>query len=283
MKNIKMIHIPDNLKSGMVTVVGIPFDAYSSFMQGSALAPARIREIWSAGACNLCSESGIDLGAHAEFVDLGDMDITAGSAAMKEIEGIADKLLCRDARIIALGGDHAITYPLLKSYAKKFNRLDLLHLDAHPDLYDSYDGNRHSHACSFARIMEEKLASRLVQIGIRTLNPHQKEQAERFGVEMIAMQNFQETTTLHFDGPLYLSIDLDVLDPAFAPGVSHHEPGGMSTRQVIELIQRLHVPIVGADIVELNPKRDSSEITAMVAVKILKEVASRMLELPLKR
>ena len=119
----------------MVAVVGIPFDAYSSFLQGSALAPARIREIWSAGACNLCSESGIDL---------------------------------------------------------------------------------------------------------------------------------------------------DVLDPAFAPGVSHHEPGGMSTRQVIELIQQLGVPIVGADIVEFNPKRDPSEITAMVAVKILKEVASRMIELPIE-
>ena len=280
-KILTVINYPDNLKSGMVAVIGIPFDAYSSFMQGAAMAPARIREIWSAGACNLCSESGIDLGAHSEFIDLGDMDIPGESAAIKEIERTTGELLRRDARIISLGGDHAITYPVLKSYAKKFDRLDLLHLDAHPDLYDSYDGNRYSHACPFARIMEEKLVSRLVQIGIRTLNPHQKQQTERFGVEMIDMQNFQKSATLHFEGPLYLSIDLDVLDPAFAPGVSHHEPGGMSTRQVIELIQRLKVPIVGADIVEFNPKRDSSEITAMVAVKILKEVASRMLELPL--
>ena len=87
-----MIHIPDNVKSGMVAVVGIPFDAYSSFMQGTAPAPPRIREIWGAVACNLCSESGIDLGMHAEFIDLGDMDITAESAAMREIEGTADEL-----------------------------------------------------------------------------------------------------------------------------------------------------------------------------------------------
>lgn len=277
-----MINYPDNSNSGIVAVVGIPFDAYSSFMQGPALAPARIREIWGAGACNLCSESGIDLGAHSEFIDLGDMDIPVESAAIEEIERTTDGLLRHDARIISLGGDHAITFPILKAYAKKFDRLDLLHLDAHPDLYDTYDGNRHSHACPFARIMEEKLVSRLVQIGIRTLNPHQKQQAERFGVEMIVMRNFQKSASLDLEGPLYLSIDLDVLDPAFAPGVSHHEPGGMSTRQVIEFIQRLKVPIVGADIVEFNPKRDSSGITAMVAVKILKEVASRMLELPLK-
>jgi arginase family enzyme len=129
--------------------------------------------------------------------------------------------------------------------------------------------------------MEEKLASRLVQVGIRTLNPHQKQQAQRFGVEIINMQNLQQATSIQWENPVYLSIDLDVLDPAFAPGVSHHEPGGMSTRRLIDLIQGLQVPIAGADIVEYNPKRDASEITAMAAVKILKEVASRMLELPI--
>jgi arginase family enzyme len=210
------------------------------------------------GACNLCSESGVDLGAHSEFIDLGDMDIPSESATIEEIERTIAELLRHDVRIISLGGDHAIT-----------------------DLYDTYDGNRYSNACPFARIMEEKLVSRLVQVGIRTLNPHQKQQAQRFGVEIIDMQNLQQATSIHWENPVYLSIDLDVLDPAFAPGVSHHEPGGMSTRRLIDLIQRLQVPIAGADIVEFNPKRDSSEITAMAAVKILKEVASRMLELPI--
>ncbi len=276
-----MTDLSEGLKSGMVAVVGIPFDGYSSFMRGPALAPARIRETWSAGACNLCSESGIDLDTHPDFVVLGDIGIGKGSAVIKDIERTLAELLSHDVRIISLGGDHAITYPILKSYAKKFDRLDLLQLDAHPDLYDSYDGNRYSNACPFARIMEEKLASRLVQVGIRTLNPHQKQQAQRFGVEIIHMQNLQQATSIHWENPVYLSIDLDVLDPAFAPGVSHHEPGGMSTRRLIDLIQGLQVPIAGADIVEYNPKRDASEITAMAAVKILKEVASRMLELPI--
>jgi agmatinase len=231
---------------------------------------------------NLCAESGIDLETHTNFVDLGDLDIAGAPAISEKIEKNIAELLGHAVRIISLGGDHAITYPVLKSYSTRFARLDILHLDAHPDLYDSYDGNRYSNACPFARIMEEKLVSRLVQVGIRTLNPHQRKQAQRFGVEIIDMQNLHKAGAIQWENPIYLSIDLDVLDPAFAPGVSHYEPGGMSTRQVIDLIQGLPVPIAGADIVEFNPKRDPQEITAMVAVKILKEVAARMIELPIE-
>jgi len=278
---MKMISHFENLQPGMVAVVGIPFDANSSFMQGPALAPAKIRKAWNSGSMNLCAESGIDLETHTNFVDLGDLEIAGKSAVIEKIETSLDELLSHNVRIISLGGDHAITYPALKSCSTRFAKLDILHLDAHPDLYDSYDGNRYSNACPFARIMEEKLVSRLVQVGIRTLNPHQRKQAQRFGVEMIDMKNLKKASAIHWENPIYLSIDLDVLDPAFAPGVSHYEPGGMSTRQVIELIQRLPVPIACADIVEFNPKRDPQEITAMVAAKILKEVASRMLELTL--
>jgi arginase len=280
---VKMIRNLGNLKPGMVAVVGIPFDACSSFMQGAALAPAQIRKAWKSGAMNLCAESGIDLSAHANFIDLGDLDVAGETAVIEKIERTIDDLLGHGARIISLGGDHAVTYPVFRSYSTRFAGLDILHLDAHPDLYDRYNDNRYSHACTFARIMEEKLTSRLVQVGIRALNPHQREQAQRFGVEIIDIQNLPKTGAIQWENPLYLSIDLDVLDPAFAPGVSHYEPGGMSTRQVIDLIQALPVPIAGADIVEFNPKRDRHEVTAMVVVKILKEVAARMLELPLER
>ena len=275
-----MIKMSERLTSGSVAVVGIPFDAFSSFMQGSARAPSQIRAVMHSGACNLCSESGIDLANRPEFIDLGDIDIDDVPNVIDTIESTIGDLLNRDIRLISLGGDHAITYPLLKSYHNKFGRLELVHLDAHPDLYESYDGNRFSHACPFARIMEEKLASRLVQVGIRTLNPHQKRQAERFGTEIFTTTQLEKAARIQLRGPLYLSIDLDVLDPAFAPGVAHHEPGGLTTRQLIELIQQLQVPIVGADIVEFNPRRDFSDMTAMVAVKILKEVAARMLEIP---
>lgn len=261
--------------------MGIPFDANSSFMRGSAQAPVHIRDVIKSGVSNMCSESGIDLASRADFIDLGDMSINNESDAIETIETTTSELLQRDIRLISLGGDHAMTYPIIKSYQKKWGQLEIVHLDAHPDLYDSYDGNRLSHACPFARIMEEKLASHLVQIGIRTLNPHQEQQAERFGVEIITVPQLENAARIELVGPLYLSIDLDVLDPAFAPGVAHREPGGLTTRQVIELIQQLKAPIAGADIVEFNPARDPSEMTAMVAFKLLKEVAARMLERPL--
>lgn len=267
------------LRPGMVTVVGIPYDENSSFMRGPALAPARIREVLHSGSANLCSEGGIDLGTEPRFYDLGDLDLAGGAVVFEQIEKTIESLLERDVYVLSLGGDHAITYPILRAYGKRRDKLNVLQLDAHPDLYDEYEGNRYSHACPFARIMEENLARRLVQVGIRTMNAHQRTQAERFGVEVIEMRRWPPEIHLDFEGPLYLSLDIDVLDPAFAPGVSHHEPGGLSTRDVLQLIQSLRVPIVGADIVEFNPKRDPVGITAMTAAKFLKEIVGRMIEL----
>lgn len=268
----------NQLCAGMVVVVGVPSDENSTFMRGSALAPARIREMMNGGSSNLCSESGIDLGAEPRFNDLGDLELANVENALREIEDTITSLLDLGIYVVALGGDHAITYPILKAYHKKYRKLNILHLDAHPDLYDEYEGNRYSHACLFARIMEENLASRVVQIGVRTLNPHQRTQAQRLGIEIIEMRSFKPEITLDFKGPLYLSLDMDVLDPAFAPGVSHHEPGGLSTRDVLQLIQGLSAPIVGADIVEFNPKRDPLGITAMAAAKFLKEIVAYMIK-----
>ena len=113
-------------------------------------------------------------------------------------------------------------------------------------------------------------------MGIRTLNRHQREQANKYGVNVIEMRH------LHFDflktlqSPLYVSLDIDVLDPAFAPGVSHHEPGGLTTRQLIRIIQNIEVNIVGADLVEYNPIRDINNMTAMVCYKLFKELIDKM-------
>ena len=267
-----------NLQPGMIAVVGVPYDESSSFMRGPALAPGRVRDALRSGSTNLCAESGLDLGAETRFHDLGDLELGSGVAAREQIETAIADLLERGVRVLALGGDHAITYPILRAYGRKYANLNILHLDAHPDLYDEYEGNRYSHACPFARIMEERLAARLVQMGIRTMTPHQRAQAGRFGVEVIEMRDWQAELVPAFAGPVYLSLDMDVLDPAFAPGVSHHEPGGLSTRDVLGLIQSLRAPIVGADIVEFNPTRDPLGITAMVAAKFLKEIVAHMLD-----
>ncbi len=258
-------------------LLGVPNDANSSFLAGTAEAPPAIRRALHSPSSNLCTESGLDLGAELasghRLRDAGDLPIGVPFA---DIETAVSELLEGGERVLSLGGDHAVAYPILRAYGRRHERLTVLQLDAHPDLYDELDGNRLSHACPFARIMEEGLVACLVQVGIRTLNPHQRRQAERFGVEIHEMKDGSARPTL--EGPLYLSLDLDVLDPAFAHGVSHHEPGGFSTRQVIELIQRLDAPLVGADLVEYNPSRDPTGVTGMVAAKLLKEIVARMLE-----
>ena len=268
----------DSLQPGTVAILGVPLDENSSFMRGPALAPLRIREVLHSGSMNLCAESGVDLGTEPRLTDLGDLTLDESTRAFKQIESAISSLVERHTRVLSLGGDHSVTYPIVRAYASSYPRLSILHFDAHPDLYQDYEGNRYSNACPFARIMEENLAARLVQVGIRTMNPHQQVQAERFGVEVIDMQSWQSGIRPALEGPIYLSLDMDALDPAFAPGVSHHEPGGLSTREVIQLVQGLPAPIVGADIVEFNPKRDPVGITAMAAAKFLKEITACMLQ-----
>jgi arginase family enzyme len=126
--------------------------------------------------------------------------------------------------------------------------------------------------------MENGLASSLWQYGIRTLNPHQREQVARFGVRCHEMRDHASWALPTQPGPIYVSIDLDALDPSFAPGVAHQEPGGLSVRQVLDLLARLPGPVVGADVVEYLPQRDVGGITAVVAAKLARELAGMMLD-----
>ena len=265
---------------GTVAVVGVPLDENSSYMPGCAEGPQYLRRALNSGAANWSTENGVDLATEKRYQDLGDLNWSENDQVFDYIYNAFAHLLGCGARVIAIGGDHAVTYPIVKAYAECYQPLTILQFDAHPDLYDEYDGNRYSHACPFARIMENKLAKRLVQVGIRTLNAVQRRQAERFGVEMLEMHAWQGRLTTEIQGPVYISLDLDALDPAFAPGVSHYEPGGLSTRDVLGVIQQIRAPIVGADIVELNPKRDHQDMTAMVAAKCLKEIAGAILQQP---
>jgi agmatinase len=197
--------------------------------------------------------------------------------AFTRIEDSIAKIVEAGKRPVSLGGDHSITYPILRAIGKRITGITLVHFDAHPDLYADYEGNPHSHASPFARIMEAQLVHRLVQIGVRTLNAHQQEQAEKYSVKIFEINNLPHPTHLNLAGPLYVSFDMDALDPAFAPGVSHWEPGGLTTREAIGYFHALPGPIVGADIVEFNPVRDSTGLTGTVAAKILKELLGKML------
>ncbi len=266
----------ESFQTTAISVVGIPFDDNSSFMFGAAQAPNLIREALNSYSSNLTAENAIDIGESDQWADLGDLKIDDSHTAFKEIQAHVAKILNQKSKVISLGGDHSIIFPIMKAYSEVYTDLNILHLDAHPDLYDSLDGNRHSHASPFARIMEKGLAKRLVQVGIRTITAHQREQADKYGVEIYELKN-GIPSDLEFDGPVYLSLDIDCLDPGFAPGVSHYEPGGMTTREVINLIYQFKGQLVGADIVEFNPTRDVNGITGMVSAKFLKEIIARML------
>ncbi len=267
-----------------VSLLGVPYDAHSSFLRGPALAPPVVRRVLHAGSANYCTELGADVDP-SRWSDLGDLKLSDDvQSAIDEITVAAAEATADGGRLLSIGGDHMITWPLVRGVASNHPHLTIVHFDAHPDLYDELDGDRYSHACPFARIMEEDLVGRLVQVGIRTMTPHQQEQGERFGVEVHELRMWDGQLPDDLIGPVYVTIDVDALDPAFAPGISHHEPGGMTTRQLVDTLHQLaaldRVQVVAADIVEINPTRDINDMTAMVGAKLARELLGLLLPNP---
>lgn len=260
-----------------VTLLGIPWDASSSFQRGAAAAPPLIRRaLWSPSS-NTANERGDDLASPHVLGDVGDAtlpdDAVAARAVIEErVRAVRDTA----SAPLVLGGDHSITYPVLQAW--RGAPVTVLHFDAHADLYDEFEGDRHSHACPFARVMEEGLACRLVQVGVRCLTAHLRDQVRRFGVEVFGPERWRDVLpeVAGFTGPVYVSLDLDVLEPMLAPGLSHPEPGGMGVRDVLEVLAALRAPVVGADVVEYNPGNDLRDLTARVAAKFVKELVGAM-------
>ena len=221
------------------------------------------------------TEDGRDLSETLQ--DAGDAAFAPGGDALGEMRSRVAGLLAVPCIPICLGGDHTVTLPVLRAMHAAHGAFSVLHIDAHPDLYPDFEGDRYSHASPFARAMEEGLVAHLVQVGLRTINSIQRAQMTRFDVEVIDMPSWRAGTRPHLAGPLYISIDLDGIDPAFAPGVIHREPGGLTSSEVIGILQSLTCRVLGADIVELAPARDPAGITAPLAAKLVKEIAALML------
>jgi arginase len=258
-----------------IRLFGLPTDINSSFERGAAAGPAAIRAALWSDRGNMASELGPEVGTDIALTDDGDLPLTENTlhddAAIRRYLAIVRE----DGEIpLALGGDHAVSFPLVEAAAICHGPVTILHFDAHPDLYDDFGGNPRSHASPFARICEAGHAKRLVQVGIRTLNAHCREQAARFGVEIIPMADFTPDMVPVLDGPLYISIDLDGLDPSAGPGVAHPEPGGLTVREILAVLHKQTAPIAGADIVELHPGRDIGDVTAIVGAKLVRELAA---------
>lgn len=265
---------PSTAAPPRIALIGAPTDSHSSFLRGAAAAPPLIRQALHSPHGNMSAEDGVELGTDILLEDRGDLDPAEVEGDFERIRDAVAAAARSGAVPILLGGDHFVSYPAVAGIAAVHGPVDILHFDAHPDLYDDFQGDPRSHASPFARIMEQGLARRLVQVGIRTLNRHCREQAARFGVEIVEMRDFTPDRVPLPAGPLYVSIDLDGFDPAVAPGVSHHEPGGLSVRDVLAVLRRVPGPLIGADIVEYNPSRDVNGVTAILAAKLVKELAA---------
>ncbi len=257
-------------------MIGLPIDRHSSFMLGAAGAPPRIRDEMFSEHGNPYTELGVNLRQDGLLFDAGDVDLSAIGNEVDAIENAIAHQLLNDRKVLALGGDHFVTYPVLRAYARVRGKLNIVHFDAHPDLYESFQGDRLSHASPFARILEDDLAEGLLQIGIRTMSPPQQKQVEKYGVKVFAPWQLSEAMRSLPKGDVYVSLDMDGLDPAYAPGVSHREPGGLSVRDVLEVVKAIPGRVVGADVVEYNERQDIQGVTAAVAAKFAREFIGRM-------
>ncbi len=256
-------------------ILGFEWDASSSHSRGPALGPSVVKRLLTSEASSRYSTDLVDMRDAIDGYVIPDLPEDAAKARDIITRTVAD-CIREGLAPLSIGGDHSVTYPILKAIHAKHGPVNVLHVDAHPDLHDEFEGDRYSHACPFARALADGLVRTLVQVGIRCWDRTQLDQAKKYGVTILRADQVEEIPPAIFSGPLYMSIDLDGLDPAFAPGVSHPEPGGLSTLDVLKMIGRIKGPLIGADVVELNPERDWQMTTARVVVRLVKELAAKI-------
>mgnify|MGYP001085269976 CR=1 FL=1 len=270
-----------------LVVVGVPWDATSSYRRGAVAGPDAIRRATSGRLYNRFTEQGLDLAALWKVCDHGNVKETSDISKLKKSLASAISLHDhRDHSTLFLGGDHFISYPCFSLMAQKCkSRFSLLYFDAHPDLYESYEGSRYSHATTVSRILEDKnLSSGTVcYVGIRASTSEQNERIRTLGLTAHTTKDVyrrgcdaiaSSIRSVLLNQPVYLSIDLDCLDPAFAPGVGNPQPGGLSTTQILEILHGIEgLEIVVADIVEYSPRFDSNaRTTAFTSAILIKEI-----------
>ncbi|HWM34221.1 MAG TPA: agmatinase [Pseudolysinimonas sp.] len=281
----------DQVEKADVIVVGAPFDAGVSYRSGARFGPNHIRE-----ASRLLRPYNpaqqIAPFSRIQVADAGDLSINPFDIgeAIRTIETAADELGSGGARLVTLGGDHTIALPLLRSLAKRHGPVALVHFDAHLDTWDTYFGAAYTHGTPFRRASEEGIlaAGKLSHVGTRgPLYSADDLGADRgFGFEIVSSTDVGRAGVDAIadgirrrvgDAPLYVSIDIDVLDPAHAPGTGTPEAGGLTSRELLELIRGLAgCRIVGADVVEVSPAYDHAEITGVAAAHVAYELISLM-------
>jgi agmatinase len=285
MSKIQSISIPfagcftktsEILSSIKIVFAGLPSDSQSSFRRGCKRAPERIRNTYDGNCFSATTESGVDM--YRMVTDLGDF---VAKNTWKETADVfrnqAENIFLSGKKPFFAGGDHAVTIPVVEALAVLKQPIHYIHIDSHPDLYPDFNGNIYSHACVCARILEMSHVASVTQIGIRAMNAMQQQLADRYSSQLRIfyarnlLQSLPSLAYLEDGAPVYLSIDMDCFDPAFAPGVSHPVPGGLSPRQVLNFIQDMRWKLIGMDVVEVNPEEDANNQTAILAARLLHE------------
>lgn len=275
-----------------IGVLGAPFDAGTSYRPGARFGPQAVRQASRHLRTQFHPEHQLEPFAEVQVVDLGDIPCNPYSIeeAIDSIQKSATHLLNDISRLITIGGDHTIAFPLLKAMNTQFGPVALVHFDAHLDTWDTYFGAPFTHGTPFRRAAEENLFldDSSLHVGIR--GPlHGKddliEDAE-MGFRVVSCQDIQRhgidyvIQRIHDrvgDQPMYLSIDIDVLDPAHAPGTGTPEVAGMTTREMQMIIQGCKgLNVIGADVVEVAPAYDHAEVTSLAAASLIYEIISLM-------
>jgi agmatinase len=272
-----------------LAVVGVPFDSGTSYRSGTRFGPRKIREaslmLW--GYNNPLAVRPLDV---LKVVDYGDVDVIPPSIVdtYANIEAEVGTVLAAGVTVLALGGDHSISLPLLRAHARRWGRLGLIHFDSHPDTWDSEFGGRpYSHGTPFRRALEEQLIdpARYIQVGLRgpTSGASDWQDARDLGVRVITMDDaaalgmpaVADAIRATATGPVYVTLDIDSADPAFAPGTGTPEVGGFTSHQLLQMVRCLRgLDLVGFDLVEVSPPYDHGDITAILAANLAFEFLS---------
>ncbi|KAB3527365.1 agmatinase [Alkaliphilus serpentinus] len=258
-----------------IVLFGAPYDGTSSFRPGSRFASSRIR-IDSYGLETYSPYLDLDLEDYLVH-DAGDLNLAFGNRelALKSIRGYCDEIIKKNKKPLMIGGEHLVTLPAVEATYEKYKDIVVLHFDAHTDLRKDYMGERYSHATVIKNIWDFLGDGRIYQFGIRSGLKEEFEWAaeghtflNKFGYESLDKALLEIK-----DKPVYLTIDLDVLDPSIFPGTGTPEPGGLTFKDMMIIIQKLSgLNIVGADVVELSPDYDPTGVSTAVASKIIREV-----------
>jgi guanidinobutyrase / D-arginase len=279
----------DQVEACDIAVVGVPFDAGTSYRPGARFGPASVR---SASRLLRDYHPALDVEPFGvqQVCDAGDIACNPFSIAQSvtEIEEASREFLGKARAIMAIGGDHTIALPLLRTVVERRGPVALLHFDAHLDTWDTYFGAEVTHGTPFRRAWEENLllADHAMHIGIRgpLFTPKDLLDDKTFGFKIVTSMDLEELGIAGVvervrarigDAPVYVSVDIDVLDPAAAPGTGTPEPGGLTSRELLGIVRGLAgLNLVGADVVEVAPAYDHAEITATAACHVAYDLLS---------